>query len=192
MAYPPAPEADYAKHIVMPGQHFVSWGPTEIATLLGSCVAACIWDQNRRIGGMNHFMLPDAPRENSVNDASFPLRYGLHAMERLINDLLMMGAKRETLLAKVFGGGNITGACGTANVGRRNSEFVLDFLRKDKIRVGAIDLGGMHSRRIRFYTDTGKVRVYRVGAANQQARQLEDQYRLELKSTPEQGDTVFF
>ena len=192
LAVPPNAEVNYSKHIVLPGQHCVSWDPAEIATLLGSCVAACIWDQKRHIGGMNHFMLPDAPPEGTVNDASFPLRYGLHAMERLINDLLMMGAKRETLLAKVFGGGNITGASGKVNVGRRNSEFVLDFLRKDKIRVGAIDLGGMHSRRIRFYTDTGKVRVYRVGAANQQARQLEDQYRLQIKSTPEQGDTVFF
>lgn len=183
---------NYLKHVVMPGEHFVSWDPAEIATLLGSCVAACIWDPKRKIGGMNHFMLPDAPRNESPSGASFPLRYGLHAMERLINDLLMMGAKRETLLAKVFGGGNITGASGSTNVGRRNSEFVLDFLRKDKIKVGAIDLGGLHSRRIRFYTDTGKVRVYRVGAADQKAIQLENQYKLQIRSTPETGDTVFF
>lgn len=183
---------DYLRHVVMPGEHFVAREATEIVTLLGSCVAACMWDQKRKIGGMNHFMLPDSPGEELLSAASFPLRYGLYAMERLVNDLLMMGAKRETLMAKVFGGGNITGASGVTNVGRRNSEFVLDFLRKDKIKVGAIDLGGLHSRRIRFYTDTGKVRVYRVGAADQRAVQLENQYKLQIRSSPEQGDTIFF
>lgn len=182
------------KHTVMPGEHFVSWDPAEIFTLLGSCVAACIWDTKRHIGGMNHFMLPDVPvAKADLSEGSYPLRYGLYAMERLINDLLLMGAKRENLIAKVFGGANMTGATGSANVGRRNSEFVLDFLRRDGIKVTGVDLGGTHCRRIRFLTDTGKVRVYRRDANDSAAVARENQYSLKIKSTPEKGgDIVFF
>lgn len=182
------------KHTVMPGEHFVSWEPAEIFTLLGSCVAACIWDSKRKIGGMNHFMLPDVPAENmDLSKGSYPLRYGLFAMERLVNDLLVMGSKRENLVVKVFGGANMTGASGSANVGKRNSEFVLDFLRRDNIRVAGVDLGGIHCRRIRFLTDTGKVRVYRRDAGDNKAIEREAQYSLKIKSDPDKGgDIVFF
>lgn len=115
------------KKIIMPGDYFVSWAPAEISTLLGSCVSACVWDSHRKIGGLNHFMLPDSPSEaRSLGDKTKSLRYGLYAMECLVNDLLTMGAKREHLSAKVFGGANITGALNTQHVGRRNAEFVID------------------------------------------------------------------
>lgn len=182
------------RRTIMPGEHAVSWEPAEISTLLGSCVAACIWDSHRRIGGMNHFMLPDVPVSHQTNtsDASRPLRYGLYAMERLINDLLVMGAKRENLVAKVFGGANISGALGEHNIGRRNSEFVLEFLKKDQIKIGAVDMGGIHSRRVKFYTDSGKVRVFGVAVADRIAAQQERRYSESIRRDPVSGDIEFF
>ncbi|MEW6206476.1 MAG: chemoreceptor glutamine deamidase CheD [Pseudomonadota bacterium] len=181
------------KKIIMPGDYFVSWAPAEIATLLGSCVSACVWDSHRKIGGLNHFMLPDSPSEaRTLADKTKSLRYGLYAMECLVNDLLTMGAKRENLSAKVFGGANITGALNTQHVGRRNAEFVIEFLKKDKIRVVASDLGGPHSRRIRFNTQTSAVRVERVASANSAALQQEKRYSEKINKDPVNGDIVFF
>lgn len=138
-------------------------------------------------------MLPDSPSEaRSLGDKTKSLRYGLYAMECLINDLLTMGAKREHLSAKVFGGANITGALNTQHVGRRNAEFVIDFLQKDKIKVVASDLGGPHSRRIRFNTQTSAVRVERVASANSAALQQEKRYSEKINKDPVNGDIVFF
>lgn len=187
---PPLP---LVNKIVLPGEYFVSWAPTQISTLLGSCVSACLWDSRRRIGGLNHFMLPDTPVDGRcVGDKTRSLLYGLYAMECLINDLLTMGAKREHLVAKVFGGANITGALNTQHIGRRNAEFVVNFLHKDRIKVAASDLGGPHSRRIRFNTHTSAVRVERVASANSATLNQEQRYCDKLDKDPVNGDIVFF
>lgn len=179
--------------MIMPGDYFVSWAPAEITTLLGSCVAACLWDSHRKIGGLNHFMLPDSPLEsNTLAEKTKSLRYGLYAMEVLVNDLLAMGARREHLSAKVFGGANISGVLNSQHIGRRNAEFVIDFLLKDKIKVVASDLGGGHSRRIRFSTQTSAVRVERVASANSAALQQEKRYSEKINKDPVNGDIVFF
>ena len=94
---------------ILPGEYFVSEEGIVIMTVLGSCIAACIWDSQRRIGGMNHFMLPD-----NGGGASDSGRYGSFAMELLINEMLKMGASRMTLEAKVFGGGAVIKALGLA------------------------------------------------------------------------------
>ncbi|HEX4855340.1 MAG TPA: chemoreceptor glutamine deamidase CheD [Limnobacter sp.] len=186
-------ELPLVRKIVMPGEYFVSWAPAEITTLLGSCVSACLWDSHRKIGGLNHFMLPDSPAESgSLSERTKSLRYGLYAMECLINDLLTMGAKREFLTAKVFGGANISGVLNTQHIGRRNAEFVNEFLRKDKIKVVASDLGGPHSRRIRFNTHTSAVRVERVASANSAALQQERRYSEKINNDPVNGEIVFF
>jgi len=182
-----------ARKIIMPGESFTAWAPTEISTLLGSCVSACLWDSRLKIGGMNHFMLPEAPGAISgLGDATKSLRYGLYAMECLINELMHMGAKRETLVAKVFGGANITGVLNTQHVGRRNAEFVSEFLWKDKIKTAAADLGGLHSRRVKFNTQTGGVRVERVASADSIAVKQERKYSESLNQDPVNGDIVFF
>lgn len=178
---------------IMPGDHLVSWAPAEITTLLGSCVAACLWDSRLKIGGMNHFMLPDTPTHaDSLGDLTRPLRYGLYAMERLINDLLVMGARRGTLVAKVFGGANISGVLSTQHIGKRNADFVLDFLKKDGIPVVASDLLGSHSRRVRFNTETNAVRVQRVASADSMAIAQERRYSQTINNDPVNGDIVFF
>src|SRR5262249_41746445 len=94
-----------------------------IRTILGSCVAACLFDPVARLGGMNHFMLPDG-RE----DAWMPTRYGVQAMEVLINSLLKLGAERDRLSAKAFGAANVVSSLDANNVGRRNIEFIESFL----------------------------------------------------------------
>ena len=181
------------KKMIMPGEYHVSWAPAEITTLLGSCVAACLWDSHRKIGGMNHFMLPDSPNDaHTLGDKTKSMRYGLYAMEVLVNDLMAMGAKREHLQAKVFGGANITGALNTQHIGRRNAEFVIEFLYKDKIKVVASDLGGPHSRRVRFNTQSSAVRVERVASANSAAIQQETLYSEKINKDPVNGDIVFF
>lgn len=124
--------------------------PGEIfSTVLGSCVAACLHDPVRRIGGMNHFLLPARTGGGSPD-----LRYGVNLMERMINDLLKRGSRKQDLVAKVFGGANV--AVGGSTVGARNSSFVRSFLEREGIECVARSLGGDRARRIRFWPHTGR------------------------------------
>lgn len=166
---------------IMPGEHCVSWSAVEMITVLGSCVSACIWDIRLKIGGMNHFMLPDLPSVGKeAEEQGKPLRYGTYAMERLINDLSVMGSKREHMVAKVFGGANMTHALNSHNIGQRNAEFVIEFLAKEGIRVESADLLGAHSRRLIFYSDSGVAYVRKMVAVDEVVRQQEKRYREEL------------
>ncbi len=124
----------------------------ELSTILGSCVAACIWDECRGIGGMNHFLLAQSqgnPREPDN-------RYGVHAMEVLINGLLRAGARREALKAKLFGGAKI--AANLRDIGASNAEFARGFLRIEGIPCVADSLGGNQARRVTFHPATGRAR----------------------------------
>lgn len=178
---------------LMPGECKVSWEPVVFTTLLGSCVSACLHDQRLKIGGMNHFMLPDVPaRDDSLGEKTRCMRYGLYAMERLINDLVHLGARRADLVCKVFGGANMTGSLSVQNIGQRNADFVLQFLRQDGIPVVAQDLNGTHSRRIQFNSATNAVRIERVPSADSQAIRLERSYLRSINQDPVAGDIVFF
>jgi chemotaxis receptor (MCP) glutamine deamidase CheD len=110
-----------------------------LVTVLGSCVAACIRDPKTGIGGMNHFMLPEGGGDQH-DMLSSSARYGGYAMEVLVNQLVKLGASRNRLEAKVFGGAAVLRGFTTVNVGEMNSEFVLDYLRTERIRVVAEDL----------------------------------------------------
>lgn len=170
---------------IMPGEHCVSWSAVEMITVLGSCVSACIWDSRLKIGGMNHFMLPDHPKvSKEAEEQGKPLRYGTYAMERLINDLSVMGSKREHMVAKVFGGANMTHALNGHNIGQRNAEFVIEFLEKEGIRVESADLLGAHSRRLIFYSNTGVAYVRKMVAVDEVVRQQEKRYYAELNRKP--------
>ncbi len=142
---------------VLPGYHKVMHEPnTAITTLLGSCVAACIRDRTTGIGGLNHFLLP---RDRSEGAGGFSARYGVNAMEVLINEILRTGARKENLEAKVFGAGNVISKGDLNNVGAMNSEFVVGYLRDEGIRLLASDLGGDRARRIFYFPFTGNVKV---------------------------------
>lgn len=188
----PMTSAELSKvHMIMPGEHFVSARPVIIGTLLGSCVAACMWDPEMGIGGMNHFMLPDGPSGTAPSGA--PARYGLYAMEVLINDLLRRGCERSRLRTKVFGGANITGSSSNMHIGARNAQFVLRFLADDGFIPDAADLGGSNSRRIYFNTVTGTVRVNRVKKIQtDEILALEDRYSSQLTVDSPEGDLTYF
>ena len=135
-------------HVVQ-GEYAVSdQGDTILTTILGSCVATCICDPTARIGGMNHFLLPDS----GPGDRQY-FRYGLHAMELLVNGLLKKGASKDRMEAKLFGGATM--ADGLGWIGAANGAFALRFLREEGIRCIAQSLGGTHARRIRFSPTTG-------------------------------------
>jgi chemotaxis protein CheD len=122
------------------------------STVLGSCVAACIWDPAQGLGGMNHFLLANA----SDSDRSGSSRYGVHAMEMLINDLLKKGASRKSLQAKLFGGAMMASNLG--DIGTKNAAFARSFLAAEDIPCLAESLGGTNARRVLFRPATGHVR----------------------------------
>lgn len=132
-----------------------------LATVLGSCVAACIRDKHNGIGGMNHFMLPDGCIDES-DPSSMSARYGIYAMEILLNQITKMGARRANLEAKVFGGGNVLPGLVEANVGERNAEFVLGFLETENIRIVAHDLVDIYPRKVYYFPSTGKALVKKL------------------------------
>ncbi len=137
---------------LLPGEYFASGEDVMMVTLLGSCVAACIRDPERQIGGMNHFLLPHA-RGHDQNAAA---RYGSFAMELLINALLKLGARRTALVAKVFGGANVVRCMTSSTVGSDNAGFVLDYLQRERIQLLASDLGGNRPRRVHYFPHTGQ------------------------------------
>jgi chemotaxis protein CheD len=144
---------------LLPAEYRVTDQPIALVTLLGSCVAACLYDPAAGVGGMNHFMLPDAQPANMAATGDGSARYGVHAMELLINDLLKRGARRGRLQAKVFGGGNVLRGFTTDPIGTRNARFVLGYLQAESIPVLAQDLGDVHPRKVGFFAQTGRALV---------------------------------
>lgn len=148
--------AHKTKHIAQ-GEFAVGAGPhLSISTILGSCVATCLYDEDRKLGGMNHFLLPDGFGA-TMNSA----RFGVNAMELLINALIKEGARRGNLKAKVFGGGRMI--AGLTDIGQKNAEFVLDFLRREGIECTGQSLGGTQARRVEFWPGTGRARQRLLG-----------------------------
>lgn len=139
---------------LLQGEHHVSADPDEvITTVLGSCIAACLWDARAGIGGMNHFLLPDGPAGGANS-----LRYGLHAMELLINALLRRGADRGALRAKLFGGAHLQ--IHLPDIGSRNMAFAQDFLRREGIACVGGSVGGNRGRRLRFWPCDGRAQQF--------------------------------
>lgn len=140
---------------VLPGEYYVTTDDMMIMTVLGSCIAACIWDPRVRVGGMNHFMLPDGGGDTSG-------RYGSYAMELLINEMIKLGARRESMQAKVFGGGQVMHTFTTMNVGERNTQFVLDYLQTERIAVISKDVLDIFPRKVCYFPATGKAMCKRL------------------------------
>jgi chemotaxis protein CheD len=130
-----------------------------MTTMLGSCIAACMCDRVARVGGMNHFLLPKA----NGTDSAVSLRYGAYAMELLINGLTSIGAKRDRLEAKLFGGGRLTE--GLTDIGEKNTAFAEQFLRREGIPLVGGSTRGTHARRIQFWPATGRARQLALAIA---------------------------
>jgi len=150
---------------LLPGEFYVTRHDEAISTVLGSCISACIADRRLGVGGMNHFMLPEDSSAGTADRWMDPAsglatRYGSHAMECLINELLKLGARREHFEIKLFGGGRILASM--TDVGARNAAFIREYLRSEGLTVAAEDLGDICPRRIIYFPESGKVRVRRL------------------------------
>ena len=140
---------------VMQGEAQASADPkVEMSTVLGSCVATCLFDPLARIGGMNHFLLAEPPSSKSRDN--FDEHYGLFLMELLINKMLGLGAIKSRLKARVYGGANLNPAM--SPIGTANAAFARKFLENEGIPIGFEDLGGRAARRVHFMPASGMVR----------------------------------
>jgi chemotaxis protein methyltransferase CheR len=166
--------------------------PVLLRTVLGSCVCACLFDPVAKVGGINHFMLPDG-----LEDQNMPTRFGVNAMEVLINDLLKLGADRRRLQAKVFGAAHVLSDMGLSpDVPRKNARFVKEFLENENIPIASSRLGGSAPVEVIFTSDTGKAMVRALGdaVARDLARE-ESRHDLEIKRNlvrPQDGSVELF
>ncbi len=143
---------------VLQGDFAVSSDPAVMLTaVLGSCVSACLHDPNAGVGGMNHFLLPDGGPER--RDARL---YGVHLMELLINELLRQGARKDRLIAKLFGGGRVV--AGLTDIGAGNAAFARRFMKDEGIWCAAESLGGDFGRRVRYWPATGVARALQLSS----------------------------
>lgn len=161
----PAPEPPATDHwgelrrlatYLQPGHLIVSSEPMEISTVLGSCVAVCLWDGRRGQGGANHFLLPVAG--GAGHDSP---RYGDVAVGQLLQAVLALGSRRDDLVAKLFGGAAIITAFrnGREHLGDRNVTVARQLLARERVKVVAEDVGGTRGRKLIFHTDDGLARV---------------------------------
>jgi chemotaxis protein CheD len=162
---------------LLPGEFFVhDADDLLLMTVLGSCVAACLVDRTAKLGGMNHFMLPDGGSAG---------RYGAYAMELLINELMKRGARRERLEAKVFGGGQVMRNFSTMNVGERNVKFVEQFLAAERITIVSRDVLDIHPRKVCLFPGSARALVKKLAAAQSDTIATEESaYRGRLAKQP--------
>ncbi|MGE0583102.1 MAG: chemoreceptor glutamine deamidase CheD [Steroidobacteraceae bacterium] len=189
------PEHERWSARILPGEYFVTRSDEAIATVLGSCISACVRDPVRRVGGMNHFMLPEDTTSGRSSwldpQAGLATRYGSFAMESLINDLLKCGARKERLEVKLFGGGNILSAL--TDIGARNIEFARAFLRLERLAVSAEDVGDVFPRRVVYFPATGRVLVRRLKSLDrQQIVNAERQHLAQMSERPAGNDVELF
>jgi chemotaxis protein CheD len=141
------------RRFVQPGQVFVASEPAAVTTILGSCVAVCLWDGQRRVGGLNHFMLPF-----SAGTATRSARFGNVAMDELFERMKAAGARLPFLRAFVFGGSCMFGAMQAADhLGQKNADLAIDHLTRRGVEIAKVDVGGNRGRKVIFYTDEGSV-----------------------------------
>ena len=180
---------------ILPGEYYVTKRDLALVTVLGSCVAACIRDRIGGMGGMNHFMLPgDNDDLGNPADLSSPLaHYGTYAMEKMINDLLKLGAKRHNLQAKLFGGGNVMRGFTLNNVGERNADFAINYLHTEQIEILAQDMLDIYPRKVYFFPSSGKVLVKKLRSVhNNTIIEREQQYRSRITVAHAHGKVDLF
>jgi len=148
---------------ILPGEYYVSTLDETIATVLGSCVSACVRDVKHGIGAMNHFLLPLHKGEEwseTITLDSQATRYGNFAMEHMINDVLKFGGRKKNLEFKVFGGSRVISQMG--DIGESNIHFVLNYLKVEGFRVISQDVGGHNPRKVLYYPLTGRAKIKKI------------------------------
>lgn len=145
---------DIETHFLYPAALYASKLPTKVSTILGSCVAVCLYDPVLKIGGINHFMLPYWNGQGLASP-----KYGNIAIEKLFEKMLSNGSQKVNIRAKVFGGGEVIETnISQFHIGERNIQVALEMLEEYRIPIIAKSLGGKLGRKIEFCTDTGEVR----------------------------------
>ncbi len=152
---------------IVAGEYFATANGTAITTLLGSCVSVCLYDRQRGVGGMNHFMLPKvlleagktrcSPPHTSGCGNSCSTRYGECALKHLLERLENLGARRGCLEAKLFGAGRVMP--GVTDIGEKNGTFAIEYLKERNIPVVASDLGDCYPRKLIFFPASGRAFV---------------------------------
>ena len=179
---------------ILPGEYYVTRSDEAVTTVLGSCISACIRDPVAKVGGMNHFMLPEDNAVHSPSEKDAPMlatRYGSHAMESLINDLLKLGARRGRLEIKVFGGGRVLSAM--TDIGARNIDFVRSYLNLERLPIDAQDVGGEQPRKVIYFPTDGKVKVRKLRPIeNRGISDREKLYMDSLRAKDDGGDIELF
>lgn len=150
----------YAKKFIHVGEIFLGTKPTEISTVLGSCIAVCLYDKVEQVGGMNHYLVP-LWNDNGLQSP----KYGNISIPRLIENMLNIGCQKHNLEAKLFGGGNVIDVSHEdMMIGRKNILIAKEILREYGIKITAQDVGGNRGRKILMRSDTGKIFLKYTGA----------------------------
>lgn len=159
---------DYFSARIMPGEFYVTENEEIITTVLGSCIAVCIRDTKLAIGGMNHFMLPDAGPSTSASGGGInSAQYGVHAMEVLINTILANGGDRNRLEVKIFGGATVLRS--RTSVGETNINFVRTYLREEGMAINTENVGGTHPRKVIYFPFSGRTLMKKLPIDNREA-----------------------
>jgi len=176
---------------VGPGDYHVTAAADEmLVTILGSCVSVCVRDPLLCIGGMNHFLLPES-ESGHWGGVSATTRYGNHAMETLINDIVAMGGVRGRFEVKIFGGGHVIES--SIAIGQKNVEFAERYLANEGMTVVAKHVGGPHPRRIHYFPQTGKVQMLLLRRATDVAVfEQERDYQRKIAARPVEGSVDLF
>lgn len=174
---------------IFAGDCYVTQEDIMLSTILGSCVSACIRDARAGVGGMNHFLLPgEVGQEIALSDSA---RYGVYAMESLLNGILSKGGRKDRLEIKVFGGGNVIN--NSARIGSRNAQFIRGFLQKEGLRTAAHDLEGDYPRRVHYYPASGKLMMRQLKRREDMHVVVEEtRYRNVIAAAPVEGDIELF
>ena len=173
---------------ILPGEYYVTDKDELITTVLGSCISACIRDTRLGVGGMNHFMLPKSGASGETGAAA---RYGVFAMEHLINDILKLGGNRNKLEVKVFGGGNMMSAM--KDIGGQNIAFVREFLAAEGYTIVSEDMGLTYPRKVNYYPKSGRVMVKRLRSMHKRTiLESEGRYSRSIAADSAGGDVELF
>lgn len=180
---------------ILPGEFYVTTHAEVITTVLGSCVSACIRDPIFGIGGMNHFMLPidmdGSGRWAGRETIGLATRYGNHAMEQLINEILKNGGSRKNLEVKIFGGGRILAQM--TDVGMRNIRFSREYIRTEALKLLSEDVGDIYPRKVLYFPNTGLVRVKKLRSLhNNTIVRREIKYMHDIEDHPASGEVELF
>ena len=179
---------------ILPGEFYVTTQNELIVTVLGSCVSACVRDPVFGIGGMNHFMLPIQGGDGGSwekKGLGLATRYVNFAMEHLLNEILKNGGMRKNLEIKVFGGGKILAQM--TDIGDKNIQFVLDYIKTEGLKLLSHDLGDIYPRKVQYHPKSGKVRVKKLRSLhNDTITAREREYLRTLSSTQQEGEIDLF